>query len=120
MEAAGFEPASANVLPKRLYERRFRFRFAYLDGPGRRREASPLSVPYESRARARKVSPLNETGVPSRGLPGPIGAALLGGHQFTLVGMYYGAGVLRVSSKLGSSRWTLTAHVEAGTPPDNM
>ena len=27
------------------------------------------------------------------------------------------AGVLRVSSKLGSSHWTLTAHVEAGTPP---
>ena len=73
MEAAGFEPASANVLPKRLYERRSQFRFAHLDGPGHRREASPLDVPYESRARARKVSPLNETGIPDRGLSGPMG-----------------------------------------------
>ncbi len=31
--------------------------------------------------------------------------------------VYLAAGVLRVSSKLGSSHWTLTAHVEAGTPP---
>ncbi len=73
VEAAGIEPASANVLPTRLYERRSRFRFARLDGPGHRREASPLSVPYVPRARTRRVSPLNETGDPSRGLPGPIG-----------------------------------------------
>src|SRR5918997_1693282 len=45
VEAAGFEPASASAPSVRFYERSSRFSFAYLGGPGRRREASPLSVP---------------------------------------------------------------------------
>jgi hypothetical protein len=55
VEAAGFEPASANAPSVRLYERRSRFSFALPCGPGRRRRASPLGVPYEPRARIRKV-----------------------------------------------------------------
>jgi hypothetical protein len=69
VEAAGFEPASANAPSVRFYERSFRFSFAYLGRPGRRREASPLSVPYESRARTRKVIPLNDTGTRVVGYP---------------------------------------------------
>src|ERR671932_2007843 len=41
VEAAGFEPASANAPPVRFYERRTRLSFALLCEPGRRREASP-------------------------------------------------------------------------------
>ena len=62
VEAAGFEPASASALSVRFYERSSRFIFACLAEPGRRREASPLSVPRVPRARTREVSPLNDTG----------------------------------------------------------
>ena len=62
VEAAGFEPASASAPSVRFYEHSFRFRFAFRDGPGRRREASPLSVPSVPRARTLGVSPLNDTG----------------------------------------------------------
>jgi len=55
VEAAGFEPASANAPSVRLYERRSQFSFALPCGPGRHRRASPLSVPYRPRARASKV-----------------------------------------------------------------
>ena len=56
VEAAGLEPASASAPSVRLYERRSRFSFALLCEPGRRREASLLSVPQEPRARAQGVS----------------------------------------------------------------
>jgi hypothetical protein len=45
VEAAGFEPASANAPSARFYERRIRFSFALSYGPGHRRKASPLNVP---------------------------------------------------------------------------
>ena len=45
VEAAGFEPASANALSVRFYEHSSRFNFALPCGPGHRREASPLSFP---------------------------------------------------------------------------
>jgi len=55
--AAGFEPASASAPSVRFYERSSQFSFAFRDGPGRRREASPLSVPQKLRARAPEVKP---------------------------------------------------------------
>jgi hypothetical protein len=89
VEAAGIEPASANAPSARLYERRSRFGFAFLDGPGRRRKASPLNVPYVPRARTRRVSPLNDTGEPGRGLPGPMGYLnLLSSQHHIIVGVY--------------------------------
>jgi hypothetical protein len=120
VEAAGLEPASASAPSARFYERSSRFNFAYLDGPGRRRGASPLSVPPVPRARTRRVSPLADTGSRAVGHPGRW-AALLKQQQpvprrFRRVCL--GAGVLRVSSKLGSSRWTRTAHVETGRPQE--
>ena len=57
VEAAGFEPASASAPSVRFYERSFRFSFAFRDGPGRRRVASPLSVPQKLRARTPEVEP---------------------------------------------------------------
>ena len=48
-----------------------------------------------------------------------MGCLYLGSRQLHVVGVCFCAGVLRVSSKLGSSRWTLTAHVETGTPPND-
>jgi hypothetical protein len=45
VEAAGIEPASASAPSARFYERSSRSSFAFLDGPGRRRGASPLGVP---------------------------------------------------------------------------
>jgi len=57
VEAAGLEPASASAPSVRFYERSSRFRFALRDGPGRRREASPLSVPQKLRARTPEVEP---------------------------------------------------------------
>ncbi len=57
VEAAGLEPASASALSVRFYERSSRFNFAFRDGPGRRREASPLSVPQKLRARTPEVEP---------------------------------------------------------------
>ena len=89
MEAAGIEPASANAPSARLYERRSRFGFALLDGPGRRRKASPLNVPYVPRARTRRVSPLDDTGEPGRGPPGPMDYCYLGSSQsHFIVGVY--------------------------------
>ena len=55
VEAAGIEPASANAPSVRLYERCSQFSFALPRELGRRGRASPLSVPYEPRARDRKV-----------------------------------------------------------------
>jgi hypothetical protein len=49
VEAAGIEPASASAPSVRFYERSSRSSFACLRGPGRREEASPLSVPQEPR-----------------------------------------------------------------------
>lgn len=69
MEAAGLEPASASAPSARFYERSSRFSFAYLDGPGRRRGASPLCVPPVPWARARRVSPLADTGNRAVGRP---------------------------------------------------
>src|SRR5918994_3370625 len=69
VEAAGLEPASASAPSARFYERSSRFSFACLDGPGRRREASPLIVPSVPRARTRRVSPLNDTGNRAVGRP---------------------------------------------------
>jgi hypothetical protein len=69
VEAAGFEPASASAPSVRFYEHSFRFGFAFRDGPGRRREASPLGVPPAHRARTRRVSPLNDTGNRAVGRP---------------------------------------------------
>jgi hypothetical protein len=90
VEAAGIEPASANAPSARLYERRSRFGFAFLDGPGRRRKASPLNVPYVPRARTRRVSPLNDTGEPGRGLPGPMDYCYLSSSQHhIIVGVYF-------------------------------
>jgi hypothetical protein len=57
VEAAGIEPASASALSVRFYERSSRFSFAFRVGPGRRREASPLSVPQKLRARTPEVEP---------------------------------------------------------------
>ena len=76
VEAAGLEPASASAPSARFYERSSRFSFACLDGPGRRRGASPLCVPPVPRARTRRVSPLDDTGKPGRGPPGPMGSAI--------------------------------------------
>jgi hypothetical protein len=69
VEAAGFEPASASAPSVRFYEHSSRFSFACRDGPGRRREASPLSVPSALRARTLRVSPLNDTGNRAVGRP---------------------------------------------------
>jgi hypothetical protein len=69
VEAAGLEPASASAPSARFYERSSRSSFACLDGPGRRREASPLCVPPVPRARARRVSPLADTGNRAVGRP---------------------------------------------------
>ena len=69
VEAAGLEPASASAPSVRFYEHSSRFSFACRDGPGRRREASPLSVPSELRARTLRVSPLNDTGNRAVGRP---------------------------------------------------
>jgi hypothetical protein len=69
VEAAGFEPASASAPSARFYERSSRFSFACLDGPGRRRDASPFIVPSVPRARTRRVSPLNDTGNRAVGRP---------------------------------------------------
>ncbi len=55
VEAAGIEPASANAPSVRLYERCSQFSFTLPRELGRRGRASPLSVPYEPRARDRKV-----------------------------------------------------------------
>jgi len=77
VEAAGFEPASASAPSVRFYEHSSRFSFAFRDGPGRRREASPLNVPPAHRARTRRVIPLNDTGEPGRGLPGPMSYLLV-------------------------------------------
>ena len=118
VEAAGLEPASASASSVRFYERSSRFSFAYRDGPGRRREASPLNVPPAHRARTRGVIPLNDTGYPGRGPPGPMRRCYLSSDGSQIIfGVCCFAGVLRVSSKLGSSRGTQTAHVETGTPP---
>jgi hypothetical protein len=46
-----------------------------------------------------------------------MGCFYLSSRQLHIVGVCFFAGVLRVSSKLGSSRRTPTAHVETGTPP---
>jgi hypothetical protein len=116
VEAAGFEPASASAPSARFYERSSRFTFALLDGPGRRRVASPLNVPPVPRDQG----PEGEAHSMTPGT-GPWAARtdgrcyLSSGSQF-MVGVYFVAGVLRVSSKLGSSRWTRTAHVETGRP----
>jgi hypothetical protein len=69
VEAAGFEPASASAPSVRFYEHSSRFSFACRDGPGRRREASPLSVPSALRARTLGVSPLDDTGNRAVGRP---------------------------------------------------
>src|SRR5215208_6256399 len=69
VEAAGFEPASASAPSVRFYGHSSRFSFARCDGPGRRREASPLSVPSALRARTPRVSPLNDTGNRAVGRP---------------------------------------------------
>jgi hypothetical protein len=69
VEAAGFEPASASAPSVRFYEHSSRFSFACRDGPGRRREASPLCVPSELWARTRRVSPLDDTGNRAVGRP---------------------------------------------------
>jgi hypothetical protein len=69
VEAAGFEPASASAPSVRFYEHSSRFSFTCRDGPGRRREASPLSVPSALRARTPGVSPLNDTGNRAVGRP---------------------------------------------------
>src|ERR687886_683303 len=51
-------------------------------------------------------------------LGGPMRRCYLGSGESQIVfGVCCFAGVLRVSSKLGSSRRTRTAHVETGTPP---
>ena len=57
VEAAGLEPASASAPSVRFYERSSQFSFAVRDGPGRRRVASPLSVPQKLRARTPEVEP---------------------------------------------------------------
>ena len=69
VEAAGFEPASASAPSVRFYEHSSRFSFTCRDGPGRRREASPLGVPSVHRARTLGVSPLNDTGNRAVGRP---------------------------------------------------
>ena len=69
VEAAGFEPASASAPSVRFYEHSSRFSFALRDGPGRRREASPLNVPSVLRARTPRVSPLDDTGNRAVGRP---------------------------------------------------
>ncbi len=69
VEAAGFEPASASAPSVRFYERSSRSCFACRDGPGRRREASPLNVPSAPRARTLRVSPLDDTGNRTVGRP---------------------------------------------------
>ncbi len=119
MEAAGIEPASASAPSVRFYERSSRFGFALRCGPGRRSGASPLNVPRMPWARTCEVSPLNETGIRVVDYPGRSGLLVKQQPPYhprcwrvCLV-----AGVLRVSSKLGSSHWTLSAPVEAGTPP---
>ena len=118
VEAAGFEPASASAPSVRFYERSSRFSFTSRDGPGHRRGASPLGVPPEHRARTRRVSPLNDTGTPGRGLPGPMSYSLVKQLEpFHRWRVSFVAGVLRVSSKLGSSHRTLTTPVEAYAPP---
>jgi hypothetical protein len=64
------------------------------------------------------VIPLNDTGSPGRGLPGPMGYLLVKQPaQLVRWRVSCGAGVLRVSSKLGSSHRTLTTPVEAYAPP---
>ena len=122
MEAAGIEPASASAPSVRFYERSSRFGFALRCGPGRRSGASPLNVPRMPWARTCEVSPLNETGIRVVDYPGRSGLLVKQQPPYhprcwrvCLV-----AGVLRVSSKLGSSHWTLSAPVEAGTPPCTM
>jgi hypothetical protein len=118
VEAAGLEPASASAPSARFYERSSRSSFACLDGPGRRRGASPLIVPPAPRARTRKVSPLADTGNRAVGRPdrwAPLFKQREPAPQ-SECRVCLGAGVLRVSSKLGSSRRTQTAHVETGRP----
>jgi hypothetical protein len=119
VEAAGFEPASASAPSVRFYEHSSRFSFTFRDGPGRRREASPLSVPSALRARTLGVSPLNDTGNRAVGRPDRWASLfkqrLPAQHLCRRVSC--AAGVLRVSSKLGSSHRTLTAPVEAYAPP---
>ena len=119
VEAAGFEPASASAPSVRFYELSSRFSFACRDGPGRRREASPLNVPPVLRARAPRVSPLNDTGNRAVGRPDRWASLF---RQRVPAQHYrwrvsFAAGVLRVSSKLGSSHKTLTTPVEAYAPP---
>ena len=119
MEAAGFEPASASAPSVRFYEHSSRFSFTCRDGPGRRREASPLGVPSEFRARTPRVSPLNDTGNRAVGRPGRWASLF---RQRVPAQHYrwrvsFAAGVLRVSSKLGSSHRTLTTPVEAYCAP---
>jgi hypothetical protein len=119
VEAAGFEPASASAPSVRFYEHSFRFRFAFRDGPERRREASPLSVPSVHRARTLGVSPLNDTGNRAVGRPDRWASLFkqrVPDHHLCWR-VSFAAGVLRVSSKLGSSHRTLTAPVEAYAPP---
>ena len=119
VEAAGLEPASASAPSVRFYEHSSRFSFACRDGPGRRREASPLNVPPAHRARTRRVSPLSDTGNRAVGRPDRW-ATLLKQRlpaQHYRWRVYFAAGVLRVSSKLGSSHRTLTTPVEACAPP---
>ena len=64
MEAAGIEPASANAPSVRFYERSFRFGFAYLGRPGRRRGASPLCVPSRAPGQDPEGEPTKMTPVP--------------------------------------------------------
>jgi hypothetical protein len=119
VEAAGFEPASASAPSVRFYEHSSRFSFACHDGPGRRREASPLNVPSELRARTLRVSPLNDTG--NRAVGHPDRWASLFKQRLPIHHLSwrvsFAAGVLRVSSKLGSSHRTLTTPVEASCAP---
>ena len=99
----------------RFYEHSSRFSFACRDGPGRRREASPLSVPSALRARTLRVSPLNDTGNRAARTDGL--RYLSSSQNRSLLACIFAAGVLRVSSKLGSSHRTLTTPVEAYAPP---
>ena len=101
----------------RFYEHSSRFSFACRDGPGRRREASPLSVPSALRARTLRVSPLNDTGNRAVGRPDRWARYLSSSQNRCVLACIFAAGVLRVSSKLGSSHRTLTTPVEAYAPP---